>query len=75
MAVNPLTNSRLTQPQLNGRIAGTNSSNIFTRRGGWNCRHYFSPLATRQVPKSTLLRNLDNGNWNPSEGQIDRFLK
>ena len=74
-AINPFTNSGLTSAQLKGRITGTNSSNIFTRRGGWNCRHYFSPLATRQVPKATLNRNINNGNWTPSKLEFDTFLK
>jgi hypothetical protein len=75
LAINPITNTGLTSAQLKGRINGTNSSNIFTRRGGWNCRHYFSPLSVRQVPKKDLKRNLDNGNWQPTELEIDRFLK
>jgi hypothetical protein len=75
MRINPFTSSSLTPPQLNGRIAGTNKSSIFTNRGGWQCRHYFSPLSTRQVPKATLMRNLNNGNWNPTEREIDLFLK
>jgi len=75
VAINPLTSGGLTSAQMKGRITGTNSSNIFTRRGGWNCRHYFSPLSTRQVPKATLRRNLDNGNWQPTEREIDLFLK
>lgn len=75
IAVNPFTQTGLTSAQLKGRINGTNSSSIFTNKGGWNCRHFFSPLSTRQVPRSTLQRNLENGNWNPSELEIDRFLK
>ena len=75
IAKNPLSGGSLTSVQLKGRITGTNSSNIFTRRGGWNCRHYFSPLSPRLVPKSVLKRNLDNGNWQPTELEIDRFLK
>jgi len=28
-----------------GRISGTNSSNIWTYRGGYNCRHFFVPVS------------------------------
>jgi len=73
--INPFTSRLLTSPQLKGRIKGTNASNIFTFKGGWNCRHFFAPLSTRQVPKETLKRNLKNGNWNPTQLEIDRFLK
>ena len=75
VGINPITGNALTQQQRNGRIKGTNASNIFTRRGGWQCRHYYSPLATRQVPKSVLKRALNKGYWTPSERQIDLFLK
>lgn len=30
--------------QWDGMIAGTNASNIFTVRGGWNCRHVLAPV-------------------------------
>lgn len=52
---------------LNGRIPNTNPSNIFTRRGGYRCGHQWNPVSVRNVPKSTLIRNLENGNWKPSE--------
>ena len=71
---NPLNGNNLTQKQLNGRIQGTNASNIFTRRGGWQCRHYFSPLSTRQVPQKDLRRAVKKGFWNPTEKEIDKFL-
>ena len=73
--INPLTNNSLTVIQLKGRINGTNKSNIITRRGGYNCRHYFSPLSTRQVPKKDLMRALKKGYWHPTEREIDLFLK
>lgn len=75
MKINPFTKNALTSAQLKGRIKGTNSSSIFTYKGGWNCRHTFSPLSVRQVPKKDLQRNLNNGNWKPTELEIDRFLK
>lgn len=71
----PNTGKKLSKQDLKGRIKGTNSSSIFTYRGGWNCRHYFSPLPTRSVPKEILKKNLKNGNWKPTELELDRFLK
>jgi hypothetical protein len=66
-AINPLTNKGLTPQQLKGRINGTNKSSIFINRGGWNCRHFFSPISPRFVPKNVLIRNVKNGNWQPNE--------
>jgi len=75
VGINPLTGTVLSNSLLSGRINGTNKSNIFINRGGWNCRHFFSPISERYVPKKDLLRNLNNGNWNPTERQIDLLLK
>lgn len=50
-----------------GMIAGTNSSNIFVYRGGWNCEHQLVPVIENQVPKDVLMRALGKGYWNPSE--------
>jgi hypothetical protein len=75
IAKNPLTGFNLSSNQLKGRKKGTNKSNIFRRRGGWQCRHFFTPLSTRRVPKKDLKRALKNGYWNPTEREIDRFLK
>lgn len=38
----------------NGMIPGTNASNIFIRRGGYNCGHQIRPINERQVPKDIL---------------------
>jgi len=71
----PLTSKSLASENLlAGRKKGTNSSNIFIYRGGYNCRHFFSPISPRFVPKKDLQRNLKNGNWKPSERE-KRFLK
>ena len=44
MGVDPITHKSLASLNLlAGRKAGTNKSNIFVNRGGWNCRHFFSP--------------------------------
>lgn len=73
--INPFTGNKLSSAQMKGRIKGTDKSSIFTNRGGWNCRHTFSPLATRQVPRNVLERNLKNGNWKPTEAEKKKFLK
>lgn len=56
-----------------GMIAGTNSSNIFTYRGGWNCEHQFVAVLTTSVPKETILRNINNKNYKPSESVKEFF--
>ena len=75
MGKNPNTGNNLSSAQKQGRISGTNKSNIFTRRGGWQCRHFFNPLATRQVPKKTLQKALKNGYWTPTKREKELFLK
>jgi len=67
-------NSLSSEDLLSGRIKGTNKSNIFTNRGGWNCRHFFSPISPRFVPKIDLQRNFNNGNWKPTDRE-KQFLK
>lgn len=37
-----------------GMIPGTDASNIFVRRGGYNCQHQIRPVNERQVPKDIL---------------------
>jgi hypothetical protein len=45
-------------PRLNwdGKIAATNSRNIFSFRGGWNCRHKFIPVKRAAVPEKWKVR-------------------
>lgn len=75
IGLDPLTGKSLASENLlEGRINGTNASNIFTNRGGWNCRHFFSPISPRFVPKKDLQRNFKNGNWKPTERE-KQFLK
>jgi hypothetical protein len=75
IAKNPMTGLNLSGKQLKGRKKGTNKSNIFRRRGGWQCRHFFTPLSTRRVPQKDLKRALKEGYWQPTEREIDLFLK
>ena len=51
--------------QWDGRIPGTNSSNIFINRGGFNCRHLYLPVLINVVPKDVIERNIRNGNFSP----------
>ena len=44
-----------------GRIKGTNSSNIFRYRGGHNCKHIYKPTLVDSVPKSVVNRNIKKG--------------
>jgi len=44
-----------------GMIAGTNASNIFTYRGGWNCEHQIVPTLTALVPQDVIDRAKENG--------------
>lgn len=55
-----------------GRIKGTNESNIFTNLAGHNCRHSLVPVSLARVPKDVLRRNLSNGNikLNDNEKEI-----
>lgn len=53
--------STLTSDQLKGRITGTNESNIFIYRGGYNCRHQFAPVSIFSVPKDVIQRALSKG--------------
>lgn len=46
-----------------GMIQGTNESNIWRRRGGWNCRHLIIGVPIDFVPKADIQRNIDNGNF------------
>lgn len=56
-----------------GMIAGTNSSNIFTYRGGWNCEHQLIPTLTLLVPKEDVLRAYNKGYFKPSEKEREFF--
>lgn len=49
----------------------TNSSNIFSFRGGHNCNHTLIPVPASGIPVSVLQRNLDNGNWQPNQKTKD----
>jgi len=48
-----------------GKIPGTDASNIFTKRGGYNCQHLYVGTDTEVVPKKVIDRNVANGNYTP----------
>lgn len=50
-----------------GKIKGTNSSTIFSNRGGWNCRHSLVPVSEAIVPKEVLRRAISKGYYKPTE--------
>lgn len=54
-----------------GRIKGTNSSNIFTNLGGYRCEHSLVPISLARVKKEVLKRNLSNGNLKLNQTQKD----
>lgn len=65
--LDPITKKSLVSENLiAGRMKGTNKSTIFIYRGGYGCKHFFSPISPRFVPKSDLQRNFSNGNWIPT---------
>lgn len=56
-----------------GRITGTNSSNIFTRLGGYNCRHILQMVSFLSVPKEVIQRNIANGNYKPTADEAEEL--
>jgi hypothetical protein len=41
-----------------GKIPGTNSSNIFINRGGYNCKHIIVPVSEASVPEDVIKRQI-----------------
>lgn len=56
-----------------GMISGTNASNIFTYRGGWNCEHQFVAVLTTSVPLVDILRAVDLGYYEPNRFEAEFF--
>lgn len=52
-----------------GRINGTNESTIFNFAGGHNCRHSINPISIASVPEDVIQRNIESGNYEPSEAE------
>jgi len=60
-------------PGWQGRIAGTNPSNIYVNRGGWNCRHQIIGVLADFVPRDVIIRNVENGNFKPNKRITELF--
>lgn len=54
-----------------GRIKGTNTSNIFTNLGGWRCSHSLVPISLFRVKKDVLRRNIENGNITLNKDELE----
>lgn len=53
--------------QWDGKIPATDRRTIFIYAGGFHCYHSIIPTSVAVVPKSVLIRNIKNGNYNPDE--------
>ena len=53
-----------------GKNQETNKQTIFIFAGGWQCRHNILPVSVFSVPKDVIQRNIDNGNYKPSEEEL-----
>ncbi len=56
-----------------GKIDGTNEKTIYSTAGGYNCRHSIIPVSIFAVPKDDIRRNIDNGNFEPSESLLNQL--
>lgn len=50
-----------------GKMPGTNKTTIFSFNGGFGCIHIYAPVSENRVPPDVIQRNIDNGNYEPSE--------
>lgn len=56
-----------------GKITGTNEKTIFSTAGGYNCRHSIIPVSIFLVPKKDIQRNINNGNFTPSNALLKQL--
>lgn len=54
-----------------GAVPSTNEKTIFVYGGGFNCRHSIMPVSVFSVPADVIQRNLANGNYTPSEKELE----
>lgn len=54
-----------------GKNPNTNETTIFTLLGGYNCLHSLMPGTLAVVPQDVVLRNIENGNFEPTAFQRD----
>lgn len=57
-----------------GRIPETNSATIYGYAGGFNCMHSVLPQSVFAVPRDVIERNIANGNYQPSEKELQMVL-
>lgn len=56
-----------------GRNRSTNEQTIFTYAGGYGCLHTVAGVSIFSVPKEDVLRNVQNGNYRPTQTESDFF--
>lgn len=56
-----------------GRIDGTTASTIFSYRGGYACRHLIMPVSVFSVPKDVIIRNIEQGFYEPTATVREEF--
>lgn len=54
-----------------GKIPETNSSTIYSYAGGFSCRHSIIPVSLFAVPIEVVQRNISNGNFTPTEKELE----
>lgn len=54
-----------------GAAAATNEKTIFIYAGGHNCQHSIMPVSVFSVPADVIQRNIANGNYAPSEKELE----
>lgn len=53
-----------------GAVPATNEKTIFIYAGGFGCLHSIMPVSVFSVPQETIDRNIQNGNYVPSEKEL-----
>jgi hypothetical protein len=56
-----------------GRIDGTSASTIFSYRGGFGCRHLIMPVSVFSVSREVIVRNIEQGFYEPTETVREEF--
>jgi len=54
-----------------GRREGTNAQTIFQYAGGYGCIDSVNPVSIFDIPMEVIQRNISNGNFEPSEKEIE----
>lgn len=54
-----------------GKRDGTNEQTIFQYAGGYNCIDTIMGVSAINVPPEVIQRNIDNGNYQPSEKELE----